>query len=76
MAIEDSELAGSRNVFQIGRNKFYDWKNEIPIKIPELKRSGIRIIVDFCRTPTRFPNQAFISCIPQLKEREKTKGTT
>jgi hypothetical protein len=32
-----------RNVFQIGRNKFYDLKNEIPMKIPELKRSGIGI---------------------------------
>jgi hypothetical protein len=39
------------NVFQIGKKKFYDWKNEISI------RSGIRIIAKFRRIPTRFSNQ-------------------
>ncbi len=36
---------------------FYDQKNEIPMKIPELKRSGIGIIVESHRIPTGFPNQ-------------------
>jgi hypothetical protein len=27
------------NVLQIGRNKFYDWTNEIPMEITEFKRS-------------------------------------
>jgi hypothetical protein len=31
----------SENVLQIGRNKFYDQKNEIPMKIPKFKRSRI-----------------------------------
>jgi hypothetical protein len=46
-----------RKVFQIGGNKFYDRKNEIPMKIPVLKRSEIRIIVEFRGILTRFPNQ-------------------
>ncbi len=46
-----------RNVFQIGRNKFYDQKNKILMKIPELKRSGIRTIAEFCGIPLGLPNQ-------------------
>jgi hypothetical protein len=49
----------SGNVFQIGRNKFYDKKNEILIKIPVGKRSQIGLIVEFCRIPSGFPNQAY-----------------
>jgi hypothetical protein len=45
------------NVFQIGGNTFYDWKNKIPMKIPEFKRSGIGIIVEFRGIPSGFPNQ-------------------
>jgi hypothetical protein len=41
---EDSELEGT---FGIGGNKFYDLKNEIPMKILELKTSGIGIIAKF-----------------------------
>jgi hypothetical protein len=48
------------NVFQIGRNKFYNRKNEIPMKILELKRSGIGVITEFCVIPTRFPNQGTV----------------
>ncbi len=33
-------------------------KNEIPMKIPDFKRFGIGIIVEFHGIPTRFPNQA------------------
>jgi hypothetical protein len=39
-------------VLQIGGNKFYDRKNEILMKIPEFKRSGIRIIAEFRGNPT------------------------
>jgi hypothetical protein len=46
------------NVFRIGRNTFYDRKNEIPMKIPEFKRSGIGLIAEFRGIPNRFPNQA------------------
>ncbi len=35
------------NVFRIGGNTFHDQKNKILMKIPEFKRSGIRIIVEF-----------------------------
>jgi hypothetical protein len=45
------------NVFQIAWNKFYDWNNEIPMKIPRAKRSGFGIIVEFHRILTGFPNQ-------------------
>jgi hypothetical protein len=48
------------NVFQNGGNTFYDRKNKITIKIPEFKRSGIRIIAKFCRIPNKFPNQGWI----------------
>jgi hypothetical protein len=46
------------NVLQIGGNKFYGQKNEIPMKIREFKRSGIGIIMEFRRVPSRLPNQA------------------
>ena len=51
------EFRTSRNVLRIGKNKFYDRENEIPMEIPEFKRSGIRIIVEFHGIPSRFPNQ-------------------
>jgi hypothetical protein len=37
MVGEDSKP--EKNVFRIGGNTFYDRKNKIPMKIPELKRS-------------------------------------
>jgi hypothetical protein len=46
------------NVFQIGGNTFYNRKNKIPMKIPEFKRSVIRIIAEFRRILSRFPNKA------------------
>ncbi len=46
-------------MLRIGRNTFYDRKNEIPIKIPEFKRSVIGLIVEFRGIPNGFPNQAF-----------------
>jgi hypothetical protein len=46
-----------KNVFRIGRNTFYDRKNKIPMKIPEFKRSGIRLIAEFRRITNGFPNQ-------------------
>jgi hypothetical protein len=52
----ESQTGG--NKFRINRNKFYDRKNEIPMKTPELKRSGIRIIAEFRGIPTGFPNQS------------------
>jgi hypothetical protein len=45
-----------RNVFRIGGNTFYNWKNKIPMKIPESKMSEIRIIAEFCGIPNGFPN--------------------
>jgi hypothetical protein len=45
------------NILQIGGNTFYDRKNKILKRIPEFKRSGIGIIAEFCRNPSRFPNQ-------------------
>jgi hypothetical protein len=45
-----------RNVLWIGRNKFYNQKNEILMKIPEFKRSGIGIIVVFRGILSGFPN--------------------
>ncbi len=48
------------NVFRIGGNTFYDWKNKIPMKILVFKRSGIGLIVEFCGILNGFPNQAFM----------------
>jgi hypothetical protein len=45
------------NVLQIGGNAFYNWKNKILMKIPEFKRSGIRIIAEFRGILRGFPNQ-------------------
>jgi hypothetical protein len=38
---EDSEpdRVGGGNMFRIGGNTFYNWKNKIPMKILEFKRS-------------------------------------
>jgi hypothetical protein len=41
----------SGNVLQIGRNKFYDPKNEILMKILEFRRSRTGIIAEFCKIP-------------------------
>jgi hypothetical protein len=43
-------------VFRIGGNTFYDRKNKIPMKIPEFKKSGIRLVTEFGGIPNRFPN--------------------
>jgi hypothetical protein len=45
-----------RNVLRIGRNTFYDWKNKIPIKIPEFKKSS-GIIAEFRGILSGFLNQ-------------------
>ncbi len=45
-------------MFRIGGNTFYDQKNKIPMKVPEFKRSGIGLIVEFSGIPNGFPNQA------------------
>ncbi len=50
---EDSE---QKKVFRIGGNTFYNWKNKILMKIPESKRSKIRVIAEFRRIQNRFPN--------------------
>ncbi len=42
-------------------NKFYDRKNEILMKIPGVKRSGIGIIAEFRGILTGLPNQAIES---------------
>ncbi len=52
------------NVFRIGRNTFYNRKNKILMKIPEFKRSGIGLIVEFRGISNGFPNLA--SCLPPL----------
>jgi hypothetical protein len=44
-------------MLRIGRNTLYDQKNKIPMRIPEFKRSGIGLIVEFRRIPNGFPNQ-------------------
>ncbi len=46
-------------VLQIGGNTFYDRKNKNQMKILEIKRSGIGIMVEFCGFPSGFCNQAF-----------------
>ncbi len=46
-----------KNVFRIGGNTFYNWKNKIPMKILEFKRSGIGLIAEFRGILNRFPNQ-------------------
>jgi hypothetical protein len=50
-----------KNVFRIGGNTFYDWKNKILMKILEFKRSGIRLIAEFRGIPNGFPNQVKVS---------------
>jgi hypothetical protein len=45
-------------VFRIGGNTFYDRKNKILIKIPEFKRSRIRLIAELRGILNGFPNQA------------------
>ena len=45
-----------KNMFRIGRNTFYDWKNKIPMKILEFKRSGIGLIAEFRGILNGFPN--------------------
>jgi hypothetical protein len=55
MAGEDSELAGT--CFELAGTHVTIGKNKIPMKIPEFKRSGIRIIAEFRRIPSGFPNQ-------------------
>jgi hypothetical protein len=50
-------------VFRIGGNTFYDRENEIPIKIPELKRSGIGLIAEFRGIPNGFPNQGLVGLV-------------
>jgi hypothetical protein len=45
------------NVLRIGRNKFYDRKNEILMKILEFKRSGIGIMAEFCGIQADFPTK-------------------
>jgi hypothetical protein len=53
-------------MLQIGGNKFYDQKNEIPMKILELKKSGIGIIAEFRGIPTRFPTKYYSHPKPTL----------
>jgi hypothetical protein len=43
-------------MFRIGGNTFYDWKNKIPKKIPESKRSEVGVIVKFRGIPNGFLN--------------------
>jgi hypothetical protein len=50
----------SGNVLKIGGNTFYNRKNKIPMKIPEFKMSGIRIIAEFRGTLSGSPNQAIL----------------
>jgi hypothetical protein len=47
------------NVFRIGGNTFYDQKNKFSMKIPEFKRSGMGLIMEFRGIPNGFPNQVF-----------------
>jgi hypothetical protein len=44
-------------VIHIGGNKFYNQKNQIPMKIPEFKRSGVGIIVEFRVITSGFTDQ-------------------
>ncbi len=56
-------------MFRIDGNTYYDQKNKIPMKIPEFKRSRIRLIVEFCRIPNGFPNQ-----VPPAEQTEGREG--
>ncbi len=55
MAGEERGFCTGKNVFGIGGNTFYNWKNKIPMKIQEFKRSGIGLIAEFCGIPNDFP---------------------
>jgi hypothetical protein len=46
-------------MFRIGGNTFYDQKNKILMKIPELKRSRIGLIAEFRGIPSGIPNQGY-----------------
>ncbi len=52
-------IPNRKNVFRIGGNTFYNWKNKIPMKILEFKRSGIGLIAEFHKIPNGFPNQVY-----------------
>ncbi len=52
------------NVFRIGRNTFYNRKNKILMQIPEFKRSGIRLIVEFRGIPNGFSDQGTLPWRP------------
>jgi hypothetical protein len=58
MAGQDSEPAGT--CYELEGTNFMIRKIEIPMMIPEFKRSGIRIIAEFCRVPSGFLKQ--LSC--------------
>jgi hypothetical protein len=58
MAGEDSEL--EKRWSELAGTHFYDWKNKIPMKIPESKRSEIGIIVEFHGIPNGFFNLVMI----------------
>ncbi len=71
-----------KNMFRIGGNTFYDWKNKILMKILEFKRSEIGLIVEFHAIPNGFPNQAWKHfCLtmvtkPRVKVADNTRDVT
>jgi hypothetical protein len=54
MVGEGSKLAGTCSELA---GTHFKVQKKIPMKIPEFKRSGIRIIVEFHGIPSGFPNQ-------------------
>ncbi len=46
-------------MFRIGGNTFYNRKNKILMKIPEIKRSRIRLIAELSGIPNEFPCQVY-----------------
>jgi hypothetical protein len=58
-----------KNVFRIGGNTFCDWKNKIPMKILESKRSEIGKIAEFRGIPNGFPNLVLRGPAPILRKK-------
>jgi hypothetical protein len=67
MAGEDSEP--EKTWSELAGTHFYNRKNKIPLKIPESKRSEIRIIAEFHGIPNGFPNLELFRQLGQLTSR-------
>jgi hypothetical protein len=53
---------------RIGRNTYYDWKNKIPMKILEFKRSRIGMIGNYARFRMGFSTKVLGQDPPKISE--------